>query len=97
MRVIAKDGYIPGFAIFYELTDEQLERVRNNKDLLTIPKSMNEFKESKGDNAHFFGLVSDTQDRFRIIYRQAKMLLKNYKTISWWDREQDKFIIIGRD
>ena len=91
MRVLGKDGYLPGVALFFELNDTQLETVRNNKDYIYNKEFVIECIKEKGDNAHLFGLYSDRAERLPDIQRNLKMLLETYKSVSWWNREENKF------
>ena len=93
MRVLGKDGYIPGVALFFELTDEQLDRVSKDKDFIFKPELLKECMESKGDNCHLFGLYSDENNRTIEIWKHLKQLLVDYKTVSWWDRDMKEFKI----
>lgn len=78
-------------AVFFEITDEQLERVKNNKDYYKDKEILEEFNLSKGNNAHFFGLSSVGD--FNLIYSNITELLKTYKTVSWWNKEMNEFKI----
>lgn len=76
-------------ALFYELTDEQLEKVRNNKDFYFDNDFLKECNYAKGNNAFFYCLCSNGEQEF--INKYLKLLLKEYKTVSWWDRKIEKF------
>jgi hypothetical protein len=94
MKILTKNGYIDSVAIFFELTDEQLERVKNDKNYYQQKEILEEFNKSNGDNAHIFGLCNDGD--FSLIYSNLKELLKTYKTVSWWDKDMNEFKINGR-
>lgn len=96
MRVLGKDGYLPGVALFLELTDTQLEKVKGDRDYFFDEVFLGECLASKGEHAHIFGIYSDKDNRFKVIYKHYKMLLKDYKSVSWWDKERKEFKITRR-
>lgn len=89
MKVVTQDCQIQDtFAMLLEITDEQLEYIKNNP--FTI-EAMQEFMKSKGDNAHIVQLtIKDDCSIFRCI----NTLLERYKTVSWFNQE-NKFFIKG--
>lgn len=93
MRVLGKDGYLPGVALFFEVNDEQLHKIRLNSQYYLDKDFLNELLASKGDNAHIYGLYSDRNNRFIDIYKHFKQLLKDYKSVSWWDKKEKQFKI----
>jgi hypothetical protein len=95
MKVLGPNGYLEGVALFCELTDEQLERVRIDKNYIFDMAFLKECNYARGDNALFYGLISNGGNQ-KIIYKHLKQLLKEYKTVSWWDRNREKFITTRR-
>ncbi len=95
MRILTEGGYIDSVALFFELNDEQLEKVRNNKDYYQSREVLESLNKSEGENAHFFGICNNNKNRAYLIQDNLKTLLKQYKTVSWWDKDMNKFYIIG--
>ena len=95
MKILTEAGYIDAVAVFFELTDEQLETIKNNKQYYLNKELLKEFTSAKGDNAHFYGIMN-TNGHLTIMYQHIKKLKKQYKTISWWDRDIENFVIIRR-
>lgn len=101
MRILTKDGYLDGVGLLFELTDEQLKRVRMNPAYYTDPSFVNECYAAKGSNAHLFNLSVDSRfmdkvKAYQEIYKKFKQLLKEYKTVSWWDKKEETFKITRR-
>ncbi|MBM3245607.1 MAG: hypothetical protein FJZ15_07460 [Candidatus Omnitrophica bacterium] len=94
MKILTRNGFIDAVALFFEVTDEQLERIKNNKDYYLSRELLEEFNKSKGDNVHFFG-ASNSGEPLKI-QDYFKELLKDYKSVSWWDKDMDTFQIIRR-
>ncbi len=95
MKILTKTGYIDAVALFFELSDEQLEQVRNNKDYYQSREVLEVLNKSKGDNAHFFG-ISNTNGSLLNIQDFVKNLLTEYKSVSWWDKNIEEFKIVRR-
>ena len=95
MKILTKDGYIDAVALFFELSDEQLDSISKNPDYYLSKGLLEEYNKSKGDNAHFFGISSALGD-FSLIYKYLKKLLKEYKSVSWWDKNIEEFKIVRR-
>jgi hypothetical protein len=91
--MLTKTGYIDGAAQFFELNDEQLDYIRNNSKYYLDADKVKEFINAKGDNAHFFGLFNNNKSDAHLIYKNLKVLLKDYKTVSWWDKDMNEFKI----
>ena len=95
MKILTKQGYIDAVALFFELSDEQLEYISKDQNYYHSRKLLEEFNNAKGDNAHFFGITNTSAEPLKI-ESYYKELLKVYKSISWWDRENKEFKIIRR-
>ena len=95
MRILTRNGYIDSVALYFELTDEQLDRIRNENKYFNDHRFVQECLHSKGDNAHFYCLCNNGEQLNIRLY--IKDLLKEYKTVSWWDKEMQEFKIIGRE
>lgn len=94
MRILTEAGYIDAVALFFELSDEQLEKVAKDKDYYQSRERLEEFNNAKGNNAHFFGIaVSNKQVDIRSYIPD---LLKQYDTVSWWDKDMNEFHLIRR-
>ena len=92
MKVITKDKQLQDdFAILLELTDEDVANIKKDpQQILTLDK-MQQFVQSKGNNAHIIQLTLQTDISIRLY---TSFLLSRYKTVSWFNREH-KFYIIG--
>ena len=96
MKILTEFGYIDAVALFFELSDEQLEQIRNDKSYYLNKDILEQFNKSKGDNAHFFGISNTNGHRLKI-QSYFSMLLKEYKSVSWWDKDNEEFRIVRRD
>lgn len=94
MRILSKDGYIDAVGLFFELNDEQLELAKNNRDYFMNEALMEDFKNGTGDNAHFIGVCNNGDNS--LITKNINLLLKDYKTVSWWDKDMTEFKIRRR-
>jgi len=94
MRILTDIGYVDAVGLFFELTDEQLEIVKADKDYYLNKKLTNEFTQTKGDNAHFVGACNNGEGS--LIKKNITMLLKDYKTVSWWDKDMNEFKLVRR-
>ncbi len=96
MKILTRSGeYIDAMAVFFELTDEQLEAISKNNVFYLDRELLETLSKAKGDNAHFFGLFN-TNGHLLNIHGYFKNLLETYKTISWWDKDLNKFQMIRR-
>ena len=94
MIIMTDSGQIDGVGLIFELTDEQLERVKNDNKYLFDKEFLKSCYTAKGDNAHVFFLCN--QGDSRRIMKNLYRLAHRFKTVSWWDREIDKFYLIRR-
>jgi hypothetical protein len=95
VKILTDQGYVEAVGVFFELDDEQLDLVRNDKDYYLNKKLIKEFNESKGDNVHFVGLCNNGEGS--LIYTNMKRLLNDYKSVSWWDKDMLEFKIERRE
>lgn len=86
MRWIANDDTL---VLFFELTDEQLDRVSKDKDYIYDGKFVNTCHKAKGDNAHIITIYNNGNKKF--FYQHFKN--NPYKSISWWNKIRTKFYI----
>ena len=92
MKVITQDKkLLDNFAMMLELTDEELQFIKENPDKFLTMEVMQKLMLSKGNNAHIVQLTLDENISIRFY---AAFLLSKYKTVSWFNREH-KFSIIG--
>ena len=94
MRILTRKGYIKSAAMLFELTESQLERVSLNRDFFKDSTFILEILEAKGENAHFFSIDSGGIPLDLKPY--IRKVLRDYKSVSWWDREMNDFMIIRR-
>jgi len=99
MRILTKDGYIAQVGLIFELTDEQLIVIQGNPQFYLEQTFLKTCYEAKGNNAHLFHLGVDNRmfnDPMEIL-RKFEMLQDEYKSVSWWNREENKFFIKRRE
>lgn len=89
MRILTNSGYVDAVCLFFELTDEQLEEVKNNPNYYLDKSIFNRLKAANGDNVHFCGVCNNGEAS--LITKHLTMLLKDYKTVSWWDKDMNEF------
>ncbi len=94
MKILTEIGYIDAVGVFLELTDEQLDIIQKNKFYFQDKELTDILSKSKGDNAHFVGACNNGEHS--LINKHIKMLLNDYKTVSWWDKEMTDFKIRRR-
>jgi len=94
VRAITELGYMDMVGVFLELDDEQLEDVKTNKNYYQNISLMKDYTQSKGDNAHFVGMFNN--NGAILIHKNLDLLFKDYKSVSWWDKEEESFKIIRR-
>jgi len=95
MKAMTKDGLISGVALFFELTDEQFERVKVDRLFIFDAEFLNGCYRGCGPNAHFFSLYNDTPGTMKIVKKKVKELLQYYRTVSWWDKKGERIRIWG--
>ena len=87
----AREG--ENIVFFYLLSDESLKAIEQDSSLILNPDRISEFLKENGDNMHVFGLFLDgSKDIFDGIKTLKRLF--NPKTISWWDRNMNKFFIL---
>ena len=98
MKILSNEGYLDAVAMFFELNDKQFERTQTDKNFIFDLDFLTECNYAKGDNALFYCVYNNGDDH-DLIQRHLEKLLKEYKTISWWDRNREKFKTIkgGKD
>lgn len=92
MRLLTTEGYIDNVAIILELTDTQLETVKNDRHYYLKTPLIKELTKSKGNNAHICGLFCNDN----VIFKLKKIAQADYKTVSWWDKDITGFKITRR-
>lgn len=88
MKVVTKDEIIDEFGVIIEVSDEDLEIIKNNPQYYNDPDFSNKVSLSEGDNAVVTLLNMGGVNE---ILSQADKLLKKYKSVSWYDRGHKKF------
>lgn len=91
MRWIAEQD---GLCLYYELSDTLLGRIREDGLYYRDEAFTQELFKSSGDNCHIILLINNG-DTGRIL-RHLKRLLREYKTVSFWNRQQQRFRICSR-
>jgi len=84
-----------GFAFYVKCSDDVLDKISANPGYILDTQNLIEVFKSKGDNVHFFGVVSTKTNK-----RVTKGILppikdtiekEKPKTISWWNPTMDRF------
>src|SRR3990167_239803 len=88
-----ENGIIIGAAIYVRLDDETLIKVMEDSSLLRRIHDYSMSWGQEGDNIHFIGLVANG---IRPILRGLKKI-KNYRTISWYNKDNSEFFIMNKD
>jgi len=96
-----KDNHVimekTGFAFYVKCDNELLAKIQAHKEYLIYPDLVEKLLCSTGRHIHFIGVYSTTpeSDAFQAILRGIEHILKkeNPKSISWYNRTMDKFII----
>jgi hypothetical protein len=92
MRLLTDKGYIDNVAIILELTDTQLETVKNDRHYYLNTPLVKDLMKARGDNAHICGLFCTDN----VIFKLKRLAEDNYKTVSWWDKDMQEFKITRR-
>ena len=84
-----------GFAFYVKCSDDVLDKISANPGYILDTQNLIDVFKSKGDNVHFFGVVS-TKTSGRVtkgILQGIKdtIIKENPKTISWWNPTMDRF------
>ena len=95
MKILTEQGYIDAVGLFFELTDEQLEHVKCHKHYYMDEELVKKYNASKGDNAHFVGVMNNNGNN-SLLNKHLHLLLKDYKSVSWWNRDMTEFHIKRR-
>jgi len=82
-----------GFAFYVKCSDEMLAKIEANPGFILDTDNLIEVFKSKGDNVHFFGVVSIKTNVFKSILQGIKDTInkEHPKSISWWNRDMNKF------
>jgi hypothetical protein len=94
VRIITEEGYINAVALFFELDDVQLQKIKNDREYYKDSIFLDLCYSAKGNNAHFYHLCKNEDSS--IIKKHIKLLLKDYATVSWWDKGMKEFKITRR-
>ena len=85
MKAITPDGVIHGnFGMLLEITDAELSFIEEHPERLLTLEVMMQLMKSTGHNAHIISLT--LTDEFNIS-RYMKLLLTQYDSVSWFNRE----------
>jgi len=91
MRILTNQGYVEAVGVFFELTAEQLELVKKDSLYFMNKELIKGFSQSRGNNAHFIGACNNGAGS--LINKYITAMLKDYKTVSWWDKDMKDFVI----
>ena len=80
MKVATADGVYDNFAIYLEITDEQLNAIKENPGLVKDEKFMVECVKSKGDNIHIIQITFEGREN---MLRGSNGFFRGYKSVSW--------------
>ena len=93
MKVLTKEQVFDDFAIFLELTDEQLDVIKKDYTSLEDIGFMKDLISTHGRNAHFIQVTLESQIRIR---EYIGVMLFCYDTVSWYNPD-GKFHIVGKE
>ena len=83
-----KDNY----AVFVSITDESLEKIKQNNKIFSDEGFMKRILLEEGDNIHI--LFLKCPGRKSMVRNYIRSLLKQFKTISWVSNNLTKFSIL---
>lgn len=89
MKVFNKDGMIEDFALLLEVDDEQFKEVKARGNYYHNHEFMREVETTPGN--HIVITYLNINKGMRLILERIKELLKEYDSVSWWDRGHNKF------
>ena len=95
MKALGENGYINGVALILEVNDEQLARIREDREYFKDTSFLAECFNEQGNNAHVYHLYLDYDDNKRLLEGLRK-LEADYKSVSWWDKRTLKFHYITK-
>jgi hypothetical protein len=75
---------------YYEVTDMQLQVIKNNSQYYADKDFVNEIMVSKGKNAHVFCIIAEEPLDWSDEWNKRA---KDYVSLSWWNRDENKFYI----
>jgi len=87
LKWIAEDD--DKLVLFFELSDDQLERVSKDNKFFFDTDFIDECEQTKGCHAHVLRIYSNGDTSF--FYKHFKD--NSYKSISWWNKTRTKFYI----
>lgn len=93
MKVFTPDGYVKEFITFVEVTDEQLERIKNDVKWFLDKEFICQVFSCKGQNMVVTCIRCKRGAKF--MYDKINEFLKKYESVSWHDRN-NKFHIRRR-
>jgi hypothetical protein len=92
LKILTKQGYIKAVALFWELDDTQLNRIKEDNRFMFDNAFMEGCAHSTGNHAHFYLLCN--QEEPLDISEYIKVLLRTYTSVSWWDKQTKEFHIV---
>lgn len=81
-------------AVILEVTDEQLMKIRGDRDFWLDVDFVKLCGESRGDNAVIILLIC--KNGVQEILEGLEILRKHYKSVSFWNREHKRYYQRGR-
>jgi hypothetical protein len=78
-----------GLCLYLEVTDEQLARIRSDAFYYRDEVFLQELENTKGENCHVVGIYGNGV--FSKILYHHRELLKKYKSVTWWNKNKNKF------
>jgi hypothetical protein len=94
VKIITEDGILKDFALLYEIDNDTLELIRSDKDYFSNPDKVKILTTSNGNNALI--IMLQCRQGVGIILRRLRDLLKEYESVSWYNREHKQFRTIRR-
>jgi hypothetical protein len=98
-RIVDTGRYITrerAFAFYIKCDDAELKNILNNPTYLLDTKNASKLLDSNGENIHFFGLWSTDKSSIKSIIEEIHKSIKQYKTVSWYTKNMNRFILKRR-
>ncbi len=89
MKVLTRDEMFDEFALILEVDDDMYNIISSSPLYYRDEELLKQAHLNPGDNAIILSLQVNSD--LKIIVRKLNKLLREYKTVSWYDRENKQF------
>lgn len=93
MKMLGKEGYVEDSVMVLEVTEEDLEIIKKGVDFVYDKTFCKKVYNSSGNHAHVIMIRTSS---YSVISKGIETLLKDFESVSWWNKEQTKFCIKRR-